>query len=553
LLLLTACGNPTSPSRVIVLGLDGADWTILDRMLAEGDLPHFRQVIEGGVRAPMVSLENFERSPVLWTSLLTGQLPEQHGIVDFVSTDPASGASLPVSSTERRVPAIWNMLTAVGRSVTVLGMWATYPAESVSGTVLSDRFAYLASKPESQWNLTPAIESQLTFPPELFAEFRGDLDATTWALPVPIERSLGRLTDLRDPAQFPLLAEFTSFHHDDVFYLKQTFREDHLKHRIAKRLLKERPTDLMIHYFRGADVAEHFFWRYWEPESFVDRPGPESFADLVPEYYRYLDEILGDHLRALRRGDALVIVSDHGQRANAEYQGQLSWADVASDERWRTRTERLFRALDLEWSELGVLEGLRGVRYGESWGKNELTLSLDAEAAGRPLPSLRNEVIDRIESMTLVDSGTPLFHLAEGDDPTLLRFEADIWKVTYSATLRVRGKEIPLREIFLTSQRSGDHRRRGIFIGYGAGFRRGETVPEVPILGLTPLLLVLLDAPLGTDLAGEVPLDVLEGDALERGRTSPEVDYAAAWQRRDGSAMSDDAFVEQLRALGYVK
>ena len=77
-------------------------------------------------------------SPVIWTTMATGLLPAEHGITDFVVATP--GGDVPVSSSLRRAPALWNMLSQAGRRVAVLGWWATWPAETVRGVVVTDRY-----------------------------------------------------------------------------------------------------------------------------------------------------------------------------------------------------------------------------------------------------------------------------------------------------------------------------------------------------------------------------------------------------------------------------
>src|SRR4029077_3658000 len=83
-------------------------------------------------------------SPLVWTTMMTGTSPIEHGILDFVQFDPASGRKEPITSTARRMPAIWNMASAGGKRTAVFGMWATFPAESIDGLIVSDRlFTFL--------------------------------------------------------------------------------------------------------------------------------------------------------------------------------------------------------------------------------------------------------------------------------------------------------------------------------------------------------------------------------------------------------------------------
>ncbi len=66
--------------------------------------------------------------------------PLDHGILDFVHTELASGVKEPITSDERRVPAIWNMASWGGRKVAVFGLWATYPAEDKSRCVQTELY-----------------------------------------------------------------------------------------------------------------------------------------------------------------------------------------------------------------------------------------------------------------------------------------------------------------------------------------------------------------------------------------------------------------------------
>ena len=48
-------------------------------------------------------------SPLIWTTMVTGTSPLEHGILDFVQFDPVTGQKEPITSSERRMPALWNM------------------------------------------------------------------------------------------------------------------------------------------------------------------------------------------------------------------------------------------------------------------------------------------------------------------------------------------------------------------------------------------------------------------------------------------------------------
>jgi tetratricopeptide (TPR) repeat protein len=123
-------------NRVIFVGLDGADWRLLDTLMADGTMPRLRAIVAEGERRTLLT-QHPPLSPLVWTSMMTGVSPLEHRILDFTRFDPVTRAQEPITSDERAVPAIWNMARAGGKQVMVFGLWATYPPED--GIVLTDR------------------------------------------------------------------------------------------------------------------------------------------------------------------------------------------------------------------------------------------------------------------------------------------------------------------------------------------------------------------------------------------------------------------------------
>jgi predicted AlkP superfamily phosphohydrolase/phosphomutase len=68
--------------RVVLVGVDGASWPVIDGLVAEGKLPNLAALSERGVEARLETVEPVI-SPVVWTSMATGQPPEVHGIGDL--------------------------------------------------------------------------------------------------------------------------------------------------------------------------------------------------------------------------------------------------------------------------------------------------------------------------------------------------------------------------------------------------------------------------------------------------------------------------------------
>src|SRR5687768_9999416 len=79
----TTSRTPVSSQKVVVLGFDGMDPVILDRMVREGKLPNLAQLVERGGFRPLGTTVP-PLSPVAWATFTTGMNPGGHGIFDFV-------------------------------------------------------------------------------------------------------------------------------------------------------------------------------------------------------------------------------------------------------------------------------------------------------------------------------------------------------------------------------------------------------------------------------------------------------------------------------------
>jgi predicted AlkP superfamily phosphohydrolase/phosphomutase len=106
-----------SGPRVVVLGVDGLDYSLAQDLMARGRMPHFAQLAQSG-RFSALATSTPPQSPVAWSTFITGLDPGQHGIFDFIHRDPKT--MVPFLSTSRTVSG--------GRSLT-FGRWQ-FPLEA---------------------------------------------------------------------------------------------------------------------------------------------------------------------------------------------------------------------------------------------------------------------------------------------------------------------------------------------------------------------------------------------------------------------------------------
>jgi len=94
-------GIPSSDTeRVMVLGVDGMDHSLVKQFIAEGRLPNCKRLMEMGSFSPLAT-SNPPQSPVAWSNFISGTNPGGHGIFDFIARDPET--MLPYQSISRVV------------------------------------------------------------------------------------------------------------------------------------------------------------------------------------------------------------------------------------------------------------------------------------------------------------------------------------------------------------------------------------------------------------------------------------------------------------------
>ena len=278
--LLTATASDSAvaeETKLLVVGLDGGDWAIVDQLLAEGRLPNLKRLIDGGVRAKLLSISPM-LSPVIWTSMATGVEPSRHGILDFLVEDKDSGSRQPVTSAQRQVPTVWEMLSRAGVDVGVVGWWATWPADPVRGYLISDRIAYqlFDFKPD------PTKSQGKSWPPELYDEVRSLIrapESIRWEEVTPYLSGARLSQDQFSVDEREMLQSFQTLLASGETYLS-----------LAQQLSDRFDPDLEIVYFEGTDTAAHLFMPYRDPRlPGIDKDRFESFRAIVDRYYETAD------------------------------------------------------------------------------------------------------------------------------------------------------------------------------------------------------------------------------------------------------------------------
>jgi predicted AlkP superfamily phosphohydrolase/phosphomutase len=137
--------------KIIVIGLDGLEPTIVESMLERGELPNLARIRNSGFYSRLRTTYPAQ-TPVAWSSFATGTNPGGHGIFDFISRDPQTylpDAALshfeppknlfapPRVVNQRKGEPLWNVLTKAGIPSVVLRCPCTFPPDEINGRMLA--------------------------------------------------------------------------------------------------------------------------------------------------------------------------------------------------------------------------------------------------------------------------------------------------------------------------------------------------------------------------------------------------------------------------------
>jgi hypothetical protein len=285
---------------LLFVGLDGADWQVMEPLLAAGELPTFQRLMDEGVAAPLETIPD-ANSAVIWASMYTGERPEAHGIHDFyrIELPGMVGPGLfPVHRTYFK--ELVGFLERVGLARRT--MVSRFTLEAPPFWEIADHLGLSSGVVDGYFYSFPAYTPKT---PEGFVLAYG-LDG--------FERRLGsggRSADL------PLFLQPPQLYRQIRPYLDRG--DFHWQAASLLTLLEEGHPQprLLSFYTHEPDTVQHHFWKWYQPELFpgVSAEEVREKGGRIPDLYRAFDHFLETLLPRLDPRTAVVIASDHGHAA----------------------------------------------------------------------------------------------------------------------------------------------------------------------------------------------------------------------------------------------
>ena len=350
-------GSNDSQPRVLVFGMDGATWDIIDPMMAAGELPNLQALCERGTRGVLHS-RSPASSPVVWSTIFTGRPHEEHGVTDWTTSQ----------SQHRKVKAIWEMASERDLATHVLNVPSTFPPVPVNGVMVSGfplsgatigGITGIVAAPDdlstkrvpAQYRVNAAlIRGQMELlEPEAWSDWFevAVVDRPKWSAALRIKQlnqtrfylspvyrqddqfivtfPAGARSDLRETLEGrPYIPEGAGWsNYDDpptASYLAEHLQQvSEIQSDVAASIVA-RDWELFIFVNTLIDRVSHPYWPYAFPETYEGlRPAMVArHGDALREAYRGADAQLGRVLAAAEGEFYVVIASDHGFQSNLE-------------------------------------------------------------------------------------------------------------------------------------------------------------------------------------------------------------------------------------------
>jgi predicted AlkP superfamily phosphohydrolase/phosphomutase len=533
--------NPT-----ILIGIDGATFSILDPLMVDGQMPNLMAIVKDGVRGELMSTPH-PLTPPAWTTLMTGRTPGNHGIFDFIWAEERGEQAFFTLNNFRdiQVETIWTLISRLGGSVTALNFPLTAPPPAVSGAIVPG----LVSWKHLRRNV---------YPPELYAALKAlpGFDAKGIAWDFDREK---RATKIVPPEE---REEWIRFH---------IHREQHW-FEIFRHLFRNHRTDLVAVLLDGVDKIQHICWTSLDPDNQPETPTAQDrlHRRLCIDYFRQLDAFIGEVVAAAGPDARIFLASDHGFgpstkvfRVNKwlEQKGYLAWGVIQGLEAGeRVKVDKMvnnhFVYLDWEkttaYAQSAATNGIH-IRVARRPGESGVPVERYAAFRDRLAAELL-AVRDPADGTAVVTRVLTRDEFFPGDrnercaDLTLVLSDYG-----FISTLNTE----PV--VWHRPEVAGVHRPAGIFMARGPGIRSGETLPPQTIVDIAPTLLHSLGLPIPGDFEGRVIRDAFDARFLESNavRFGPET-ASRENGKSDSSGVgkneeNEEIILDRLRALGYVE
>ena len=441
--------------NTLVLELNELCPPLLDRFIAEGHLPNFKKLKQGGDAFVTYTDDESLEPWVQWVSFHTGLKQDAHQITELDQGHKITQ------------PSLWDKLADDGQSSLVFGAMNAGPSTHENVTIVPDPWSknVPASKPE--------FMAFHRFIARQVAEHANPDDKIT----------IGQLTNfgifcLRNGLSLTtvfnavkqILSEKTSSR--DVYWRRACLLDELMWDVFATTVKRQNPQNA---FFFGNSVAflQHRYWRHMMPEVYKVKPSEDemaSYGDAVLHGYQRFDRLIGKAIDLLGDNGAIVLVTALSQEENLRYEEQGG--------KFVYRARNFDKVLDFVGAPKGT--SVEPVMTHEAWA----TCETEADAA---------ELLNKFENIRLKQSNSPLFGHREASGKRVM-FWCDLeTKIAEDSVLvdTTNGKEIAFFDLFASvgQVNNSQHNRDGVFWVYRSPVQLKQADAKIDLTDASRMLL----------------------------------------------------------------
>lgn len=530
-------------AKTLLIALDGASFTVLDDLMAAGDMPFLKSLIESGVHGILNSTAH-PLTPPAFTTMTTGRSPGHHGIPDFIRRQDGGEQVFFTlyDARDNRCETIWQIANRYSRKATALNFVMTAPVQPLCGVVIPGMVHWKHLR-------------RHTYPQRVFTRLKA----------LPWFKAKTMCWDFKH-LEKAIATSTLNISHED--WIRDHIEREEQWFQTFTHLMATEPTDLTCMVLDGVDKLQHLCWEFLDPAIYPEHPNArqQQLRELCLTYFRKLDAFL-QHAVALAGPEArVVIASDHGFgpayvtfRLNQFLceQGCLTWSAGARD-----GDAYQEEGLEVDWATTQA--------FCATASSNGIFIRVKSEQVPQGVPP---EAYDRFRAQLVAQLGAVL---NPRTDLPLIR-KIMLREEIYSGPAMTDAPDITimLDDYGFVSTAPGDalveikpdikgtHYPEGVFIAAGAGIRAGMRLDPLEMVDVAPTLLYSLDVPVPGNFEGRIVTEMFTAQALadqppEQGEAAAEQlgqtqDGAAAAPPEAASAEENEAIYAQLKALGYME
>ena len=539
-------------NKVLVIGLDGASFNILNPLIEEGRMPTIKKIINEGVSGILKSVIPIH-SMSAWTSFMTGNRIDKHGVFDFRKRIKGDYYKKEIyNSSMIKTETIFQILSRNEKFVEAFNIPNTYPPSKLKGYMLTGAFAL--KNPE-----------KVTFPPKLFKELVDKFGEYPWGkvnYKVYNKNNIGQIIE-------------------DVISLDQKW------YKVVDYLMPKLDWSLSCIVFIGPDRIQHPLYRLLVNSSsslhcsYSEKE--KGYISKLKDYYTFLDQLIDKLIEKAGEETNIFIISDHGFHGCYKQFVVNSFLEEIGLLTYNKKTSNLYNLLNkfdfplikrIRRASFSNISGYSKFFAGSSiidWNKTKAFSPLDSQRAisinligrepsGIVSPGREYETIRQTIRKALLDLKDPVTNKKVIKDVFFKEelfnehisdpFLPDIFFLPIPETIYT-GKE-KLNNFEPLERTSGDHDLNGIFLAYGKNIKNKYRINNTEIIDITPTILYQLQVPIPKIMDGKVLTSIFKQDFIAKN----EVIYEEFLNQQHSSQsynQEEQAEIEnELKGLGYL-